>query len=383
MKFCQVLTYPEQHLERFFAARPHLLNAPFSAFAPEFSIEAPDAPLLWTSTLRELGHEAHLLVANDPVSQCQWAEERLDSFAPKEANGWIHEIVLKQLGKLKPDVICFSDPSLFGAGFLKKIHHRPRWIVGMNQCHPGGNHSWTGYDLVLSSNDAGVRDAWLKHAGDSRLLPQGFPRYVAEAVFQEPISVDVVYFGRWLPDEENRNKRVAALARASARKNGGFSMEMFLDVRGNTVVPPEVERLNRGPCHGLARYRALSRARIVVVEEPDRSVKRTILQAVFESTGVGAFTLAPAGDALARCFMVGQEVEVYDGTADLLQKIDEFLPTEARRRAVARAGQERCLTEHALENRAQMLLQWLQGSPDTLKARVRRMWRRVQAQRKN
>ena len=383
MKFCQVLTYPEPHLHRVFSARPHLLNAPFRDQAPELALEVPDATSHWTTTLAELGHETQLLVANDPVSQCQWATERLESFAPRKAGEWVREIVLKQLGKSKPDVLCFTDPVLFGATFLEKIHHRPRWIIGLNSLPPGGSHSWAGYDLVVSPHEAGVRDAWLKRAGDSRLLPTSFPRHVAEAVFQEPTSVDVVYFGRWLPEEENRNKRMAALARASVRKNGGFSMHLFLDIPENVIVPPEVQKLNRGSCFGLARYRALSSARIVVVEEADRTVKQTVPTAVFESTGVGVFTLAPAGAALARCFNPGTEIETYEGTADLLQKVERFLHDESPRKAIARAGQERCLTEHSMENHARTLLNWLEGEPGRLKARMRRWWRHLEAKHKH
>src|SRR6476620_7506166 len=100
MKFCQLLIYPEAHLHTLHAARPHLLEAPFKDHEPELALEAPDVTSLWTPTLREAGHEAQLIVANDVVSQCQWAGEKLDGFRPKKKTGWMRELVIEQLRKM-------------------------------------------------------------------------------------------------------------------------------------------------------------------------------------------------------------------------------------------------------------------------------------------
>ena len=68
---------------------------------------------------------------------------------------------------------------------------------------------------------------------------------------------------------------------------------------------------------------------------------------LFEATGVGALLLTEAGPNLAELFAPGREVVAYDGTDDLVEKVDA-LPR--RRRATAsrsrRAGQARTLAEH-------------------------------------
>lgn len=379
MKFCQILTFPESHLHAIHAARPHLLDAPFKEHALALAEEPPDATALWTPSIAKMGHDAQLIVANDAVSQCGWVREKLNAFKPEKKSDWMRETVIKQLGEMKPDVLCVGDPVMFDARFIERITSRPRWIIAHSTLHGTKRRDWSGFDLVLSPHEVCVRQAWRNHARDARLLQLGFPRSMAEAVAQEPATLDVVYCGRWHPGDDRRNDRVAALAKAALRKKQPFSLALHLDVPDGAELPPGVRELNQGSRFGLARYHALRRAKIVVTEELDRALGTSIPPGVFEGTGVGAFTLVEENERLPAIFKPGAEVAVYQGTTDLIAKIHEYLGADSTRSAIAKAGQERCLTEHSLEGRMKTLVPLLANGPGGIVAEARRLWHRYQA----
>jgi spore maturation protein CgeB len=55
-------------------------------------------------------------------------------------------------------------------------------------------------------------------------------------------------------------------------------------------------------------------------------------------------------------FREGIEAEFYCGRAEMLAKIEDYLPRESRRQAVAAAGRARCLNEYSNQARLQDLL---------------------------
>lgn len=374
MKFCQIIAYPDSLLNSLHAARPHLMDAPFKEHAPELAIEAPVAADLWTTTLTDSGHESQLIVANDVVSQCKWAAEKLETFKPRNKAEWMCELVLEQLRKVKPDVLCLTAPISFQQRLLEHLKHRPRHLIAWTGGAPMAKAPWKDFDLVIAPHEAGVRNAWKNGARDARVLRPGFPRAVAEAVFQEPIVYDVAYVGPWDPAEEKRNKRIAALAKAAQRKDLPFKLGLFLEVPAGADVPPAVLKLNQGPRLGLARYKALSSAKLVVSEESPAAEAGSLSHTVFEGPGLGVCTLAPASDLLETCFKPGTEIVAYSNGTDLIARIDEYLAADAKRTSIAKAGQERCLTEHSLEARMKELLAMLENPPGKLSGLMRRVW---------
>lgn len=377
MKFFQIFTYPEKHLHAIHASRPHLLDAPFKEHAPELGIEAPESSSVWCPALNEAGHESFLVVANNPVSQCRWAAEKLDKFNPKNKAEWARELVIEQLRKVKPDVLIITDPVTFSGRFLERLKNRPRWVVAWTSGVPEKNANWRGFDLVVSPHAVAVRHAWKKRAGEARMLRPGFSRAVAEAVFQEPIVHDVVYCGKWIPSEEKRNKRITALAKAALRKENPFSLGLYLDVPKGAELPSAVQKLNLGAREGLARFRALASARLIVAEEAEQGLGVTVPASVFEGVGVGVCTLAMATDELPSFFKPEVEIVTYASTQELITKVDEYLGSEKSRTAIAKAGQERCLTEHTLEARMKTLLSWLEGKPGGFANTLKRLWYRI------
>ena len=71
----------------------------------------------------------------------------------------------------------------------------------------------------------------------------------------------------------------------------------------------------------------------------------------FEVPGCGGFLLTERAPHLERYFELDQEVAVYDGNDDLVEKITYWLENEEERQRVADAGHRRALSEHTYDHR--------------------------------
>lgn len=82
----------------------------------------------------------------------------------------------------------------------------------------------------------------------------------------------------------------------------------------------------------------------------------------FEVPAHGGFLLTLEREELADCFALGEECGVFRGEQDLLEKVQYYLDNPARRKEIARAGQQRTLREHTYAHRFQSLVRTLRDS---------------------
>jgi hypothetical protein len=78
-----------------------------------------------------------------------------------------------------------------------------------------------------------------------------------------------------------------------------------------------------------------------------------------EVTACGGFYLTTFDAELAEMFHVGREIACYRNEIDCVEMIRYYLEAEDERRAVAAAGRERCLRDHAWEVRLDALFRWM------------------------
>lgn len=79
----------------------------------------------------------------------------------------------------------------------------------------------------------------------------------------------------------------------------------------------------------------------------------------FEATGAGGFLLANKRKSLYELFDVGREIEVFDGTEELIEKTKFYLKNDTLRGKIARAGWERTKKNHTYLKRFNLLLKYL------------------------
>lgn len=361
MKTCLLLTYPDAHLRALHQRRPDLRTLPFKEQAAALQAEIAPATTLWAPALLKAGHEVRVIVANDEASQTQWARERLgDGWQP--ASTWMQDVVVEQLRKFKVDTLLVTDPVRFDGGFARRVQDRVPWIVAWADRRLEPKARLAGFDLVLSPHESVVAQARESGASDARLLAWGFPRFIAEQVFMTPVSMDVVCHVNWRASNAQAREIVTALASPSA----SFSLGLYVDAPADAVLPEAVRAVNRGSLHGLARYRSITSARLVVADPfEDEGVPGTVI----EAAGLGVASLAKADDRVAAMLAPDREVFTYRDATDFVAQLKDLTsPASAERVTQAgRDAQERCLVEHAIEARANELAEMLKpGQRETL-----------------
>lgn len=87
---------------------------------------------------------------------------------------------------------------------------------------------------------------------------------------------------------------------------------------------------------------------------PGRS--RQIKARVFEVPGAGGFLMTESAEGLERFYRIGDEIAVFEGMADLAEKLRHFIGHPQERDRIAMAGYQRTRDEHTYEERFGKLL---------------------------
>ena len=84
----------------------------------------------------------------------------------------------------------------------------------------------------------------------------------------------------------------------------------------------------------------------------------------FEVPGAGGFLLTEYAPGLERFYCIGNEVDVFSRTEELVEKINYYLSHTEKRDAIARAGFQRTVREHTYEIRTKEVLDFAVSSRD-------------------
>jgi spore maturation protein CgeB len=205
--------------------------------------------------------------------------------------------------------------------------------------------------------------AWVRRAVDAaaRSVLAGWPpmRALAEAIAA-------------LPEADRRAARAAArraaeaglllrqvVATASVRRRCsivgslGRPALVYGDPSDWPLAHPRV--LRRPPVNYHVELPALYRATAVNLNVTNPQFPRAVNQRVFDVPAAGGFLLTDRRGDLARHFIPGREVVVYDGLPDLREKVRWHLAHPAERRRIAGRARARCRAEHSWLDRARTI----------------------------
>ena len=371
MKFCLLTNFPIQYLEDIYSSRPDLQKADFKTLSAQLALSNPAGAQLWAQPLMDAGHRVDFIVANDQVSQGAWLAERLPDFKPRAAASAASEVVIEQLRKFKPEVLCVFDPLTFDDAFLRQLKVRPRWIVGYTADISPKQGSMDAYDLFLTPCASCAQKAQRHGVRNARVFGVAFSRAAAEAVFQTPESIDVLFCGQWPTKDGKRRQLIECLAEGAARADRPFKLALHLNVPAGEVIPPNIAPFVHRWHEGRERWKAIRRAAISVADVLDEDA---VPMGVYKSTGIGTLTFTEARPSLAGVFRANEEVVTYEDLADLMAKIDKFLENRQARIRIAKAGQERSLTAFSIEARVAELIAMVEGEPPSVAPSTRPWW---------
>ena len=110
---------------------------------------------------------------------------------------------------------------------------------------------------------------------------------------------------------------------------------------------------------GYDMYRQLRRSKIALNIHIDMAEQYAANMRLYEATGVGTLLLTDWKTNLHELFEIGKEVVAYRSTEECVELVQHYLAHDAEREAIAKAGQQRTLSEHSYYHRMQELTEIL------------------------
>lgn len=257
--------------------------------------------------------------------------------------------------------VCIStDCITFDSRFVRTLAHRPKRIFGWRGFPPPDTTDWSEFDFILTSFDK-MFD-WAKERGARKVIRfhPGFPDSCPPAETERAPDIDVVFSGSVTRQHACRVQLlnyIGGLSREPAPD--GFDFGLFM--ADASALDPTVAQMNRGAVWGDEMIATLRRAKIVVNIDVDSFDNQPPNMRLIEATGAGSFLLTPHHPQLPDFFSPGEEIETFRTPAELIGKVRYFLEHEDEREAIALAGQQRCLRDHAMSKRAAWLREILEA----------------------
>lgn len=163
------------------------------------------------SNLRNLGHEAWDVYANNEFMQKMWAREhaltvsdtswqfrlrrRTVPWISRIRRAWFHAVLAAQIKHYRPDVLLNQAMDNISGSFLKEMKTHVRFVVGQHAASPLSDGDDYGvYDLVLSSFPPTV-EHFRKRGIPAELSRLAFEPQVLSSIAGDKAAFDVTFVG--------------------------------------------------------------------------------------------------------------------------------------------------------------------------------------------
>ena len=329
--------------------------------------------------LTKVGHQADQFIVNAAPIQIAWANEHglkiqthrslplkikqrlannLNRFLAKPSvrgmnvPKWELEVLAAQAENLKPDVIFICDVLYLPAHFHRTLKNFARLVVGEMAYPIPPGLDLTPFDLIISAAPHFV-DRLRKAGAKSELLRLGFEQTIIDRLGDQTKDCDLAFIGSVSKHHQQRLELLEELSRnvsLSVWGAGAENLPPYSPLRGR-VKPP---------LWGYDMYRQLQRSRIALNIHIDMAEQYAANMRLYEATGVGAMLLTDWKTNLHELFEIGKEVGAYRSTQECLDLVSHYLAHDDEREAMARAGQQRTLSEHSYYHRMQELTEILE-----------------------
>lgn len=364
MKILIIDTYYPGFLRSFWRTHRSLVGKSYSLQLKALLGECFGTSDYYSYHLNQLGHPTYDIIANDQISQLQWAKEH--SLQVKSSGllarlqmlpllhrflgrpNWVQTIVLAQVKAVHPDVVYLQDLSILNPATLTEIKQYSKLLVGQIACPLPGLDHLKHYDLILTSfphyvkqfTDLGIKSEYFKIGFETRLIKR---------IGQLERRYDVAFVGSFSPYHSEGTAILEQLAKNIPVHVWGTGLEY--------LSPTSPLRANyHGEAWGKTMYAVLAQSKIVINRHIGVSGKYANNMRLYESTGMGAMLITDAKANLAKLFIPGKEVVSYRNSQELVTAVQYYLDHPAKRMAIARAGQKRTVHEHSYSLRMQELI---------------------------
>ncbi len=328
--------------------------------------------------LEKLGHQTQQFIANAAPIQIRWAEEhglkidptrslalKVQQRLQRQADrlrtkplpvgryipAWEMEVLKAQAEAFKPDVIFICDVVYLPAHFHAALKESTKLLVGEMAYPIPPGLDLRPFDLVISAAPHFVER--LRKAGTrSELLRLGFEETILKRLEPQAKNAELAFIGSVGRDHQQRLALLEELCRKVPVSFWGA---------GADGLPPDSPLRGRvnPPLWGYDMYQQLQRSKIALNIHIDMAEQYAANMRLYEATGVGTMLLTDWKTNLHEMFEIGKEVVAYRSVEECVELVNYYLAHDGEREAIAKAGQQRTLSEHSYYHRMQELTEIL------------------------
>jgi len=366
MRILIVDHYYPAFADGWYGTHPGLDRAPYAEQRRSFESSLFGGTGFEVAAIRELGHEADVVITNTRPAQLAWAREHGIRLTPERSwrirrrrrvvpwvdrvssRRWVAEAVLAQVEAMRPDVVHVQNMNSIDLRLLPEIRSRVSLLTGQIAAPLPMNRATAGYDLVVSSLPNFVHR--FREAGvDAEWLPLAFEPSVIEALGPLERDVPVSFVGSV---QRAHGERGEILDRVAA----AIDVDVWTPDAGALAPDSQLRRHLHPAVWGAEMYRVLGRSRITINTHIDVAEGYANNLRLYEATGMGALLVTDDKVNLRELFEVGREVVAYRDATDLAEKVRWYLEHPAEAATIAAAGRERTLRDHTWRDRMARLV---------------------------
>jgi len=108
----------------------------------------------------------------------------------------------------------------------------------------------------------------------------------------------------------------------------------------------QFRKLNHGDVYGLEMFQIIADSKIVLNKHINQVGNYAANKRLFEVTGAGACLVTDYKENLKYLFDIDREIVTYRSIEELISKVRYLLNNEEERKRIAKAGQEKTLSDH-------------------------------------
>ncbi len=228
------------------------------------------------------------------------------------------------------------------------------------------------YDKLLENNSlsaytqgyvSGLIQAQLKVFGYNFLYDS-----LSEEVIREIASADPSFYrgqdvfldtDRYLAAHQYIGMKLASVERTTILSALSERFNVSLYTRSDTSTLPLVHA--KGGAGTLTEMPKIFHASKINLNITMRAIESGLSLRVWDVLGCGGFLLTNYQAEIPEYFEIGKDLEVYESTEDLIQKVDYYLHHDAERMEIALHGYEKTARYHTYEIRLAEMIRVLSG----------------------
>ena len=252
--------------------------------------------------------------------------------------------ILKKISVERPDIIHCQDIDFFSDNFYRAVKPFTKKLVGQIASPlPQNRKKLSHFDMIVSSFPHFV-DFFRDNGVESEYLALAFDRRALSFSENAESKIDFSFVGGlgrhhkdWIQFLSDLNKRV--------------DISLFGYGKHNLLMFPSLLLNHYGEVWGAEMYKTLARSKITFNRHLKHSERFANNMRLFEATGMGSLLLTDNKSNISDFFRINHEIIVYSSVEEAADVVRYFLDNPEEAESIARAGQQRTLSEHCYDHR--------------------------------